>query len=449
MVRIKIKKGLDLPIKGAPVQAISGEKTTGQVAILGADYPGLKPQFKVEVNDRVRQGQVLFTAKSDERIRFTAPVSGTVVAINRGEKRSFVSLVIQVSDEPGITFRSFGANELTVLPRAEVVNLLLESGLWTALRTRPFGKIPNPDSQPYALFITAMDTNPLAPDIAVILKGQEEDFRNGLKVVSHLTGGNLYLCKAPDSAIPTIDLPNLKIAEFAGPHPAGNVGTHIHFLAPASRNRTVWYLNAQDVVAIGKLFVSGELDAQRIIALTGPAVQQPRLIRSRLGARVSDLVAGEIVAGDNRLIAGSVLNGHIATSAEDYLGRYQQQITVIPEGRQREFLGWLKPGWDTFSVKRIVLSRIFNRSEVSFTTALNGSPRAIVPIGVYESVMPLNILPTYLLRALAVDEIEEAEQLGCLELEEEDLALCTFVCPSKIDHGVNLRRVLTLIEKEG
>ncbi len=449
MVRIKIKKGLDLPIKGAPVQAISGEKTAEQVAILGADYPGLKPQFNVEVNDRVRQGQVLFTAKSDERIRFTAPASGTVVAINRGEKRSFVSLVIQVSAEPGTTFRSFGAGELVTLPRKEVVNLLLESGLWTALRTRPFGKIPSPDSQPYALFITAMDTNPLAPDLAAILKGQEEAFRNGLKVLSRLTVGNLYLCKAPDSAIPTIDLPNLKIAEFAGPHPAGNVGTHIHFLAPVSRNRTVWYLNAQDVVAIGRLFVSGELDVQRIIALTGPAVQKPRLIRSRLGARVSDLVADEIVAGDNRLIAGSVLNGHTAIGAEDYLGRYQQQITVIPEGRQREFLGWLKPGWDTFSVKRIALSRIFNRSQVPFTTALNGSPRAIVPIGVYESVMPLNILPTYLLRALAVAEIEESEQLGCLELEEEDLALCTFVCPSKIDHGANLRRVLNLIEKEG
>jgi Na+-transporting NADH:ubiquinone oxidoreductase subunit A len=448
MIRIEIKKGLDLPIAGAPQQLITETKVTNRVALLGIEYPGLKPQLEVGIDSLVRHGQVLWRAKHDPRIGFTAPVSGVVREINRGAKRAFVSLVIERDDAPPIDFSALIDKNLLTLDRLEIKRLLLESGQWPFLRTRPFGKIPNPDKSPAAIFVTAMDTNPLAPDMAVILAAKSEAFRQGLAAIASLTEGKVYLCKAPQSTIPLTELPNLEVVEFAGPHPAGNPGTHIHFLAPVSLQREVWYIGAQAVAAIGELLLTGRISSDRVVALTGPGVRQPRLIRTTVGASVEELLTGEVLAGQYRLIAGSVLNGHIAAGAQAYLGAFQHQITVLPEGNQRELLGWLKPGLDVFSAKPVTLARWLRRQPVTFTTALNGSERAIVPVGVYEQVVPLDILPTYLLRALAVADIEEAEQLGCLELEEEDLALCTFVCPSKIDHGANLRRVLELIEKE-
>lgn len=448
MINITIQKGLDLPLAGAPQQIITATKETSRVALLGIEYPGLKPQLEVEIGNSVRQGQVLWRAKHDPRLAFTAPVSGVVREVNRGEKRAFISLVIERDEAAPIDFSGFVDTSVRVLDRTAIRQLLLESGQWTYLRTRPFGKIPNPDQLPYAIFVTAIDTNPLAPDVAVILKDKSNEFQKGLEIISRLTDGKVYLCQAPQSIIPVPDFSNLEIAEFAGPHPAGNPGTHIHFLTPVSRQREVWYIGAQAVAAIGKLFITGRISPERVVALTGPGIKQPRLVRTTVGASVEQLLTGEVLEGLQRLIAGSVLNGHIAVGAQAYLGAFQQQVTVLPEGNRREFLGWLKPGWDVFSAKPVTLASLLRRKPVTFTTALNGSERAIVPVGVYEQVMPLDILPTYLLRALAVADTEEAEQLGCLELEEEDLALCTFVCPAKIDHGANLRKVLNLIEKE-
>lgn len=448
MRRIKLNKGLDLPLSGAPLQVITETKNIQHVALLGTYFPGLKPQFEVTVGAEVRKGQVLLRAKHDPRLTLTAPASGKVVAINRGVKRSFISLVIEVNDEAPLTFPEYTPEAGAALSREVIVQHLLETGQWALLRTRPFGTIPNPDTQPQALFITAMDTNPLAPDVAVSLQGKEEAFILGTTILARLTPGPVFLCKAPGSPIPVSTAPNLTVVEFEGPHPAGNPGTHIHFLMPVSRHRTVWYIDAQSVAAIGNLFKTGRVDTERVIALGGPGVKMPRLIRTLLGAAVSEIVQGELDEGQLRVIAGSVLNGHTTTGPEDFLGPFHQQISVLPEGNRREFLGWLRPGYDVFATKRVVLARLLGKRRFRFTTALNGSERAIVPVGVYEQVMPLDLLPTYLLRALAVADIEEAEKLGCLELEEEDLALCTFVCPSKIDHGANLRRVLNLIVKE-
>jgi Na+-transporting NADH:ubiquinone oxidoreductase subunit A len=294
-----------------------------------------------------------------------------------------------------------------------------------------------------------MDTNPLAPSVAKILEGKERHFRNGLTVLSRLTEGRVYLCKSPVETIPQVQIDSLSVVEFAGPHPAGNAGTHIHFIDPAGRNKQVWYINAQDVVDVGIFFTTGKLNVERIISLAGPSVRNPRLMKTRLGASVEDITKGELKEGEHRIISGSVLSGHAAHEATGFLGKYHQQISVIPEGRTREFLGWLTPGLNLYSVKRILLSRLFPNKKFDFTTSIHGDYRAIVPIGAYEKVMPLDIMATYLLRALAVDDVEEAEKLGCLELDEEDLALCTFVCPSKLDHGSELRRNLALIEKEG
>ncbi len=293
-----------------------------------------------------------------------------------------------------------------------------------------------------------MDSNPLAPAIVKIVENKEKELAWGLTVLSRLTDGKVLVCKAPEDSVPCPPLDSLSVVSFAGPHPAGLPGTHIHYLEPVGRNRQAWYLNVQDVAAIGHLFTTGKLDVERIISLAGPSVKNPRLIKTRLGASLEDLTKDELNDGENRIISGSVFSGFNAHKETAFLGRYHQQVTALPEGRKRKFLGWLNSGVNVYSVKNLVLSRLFPGKQFNFTTASHGDRRAIVPVGAYEKIMPLDIMAVHLLKALASDDIDEAEKLGCLELDEEDLALCTFVCPSKINHGEELRRNLTLIEKE-
>ncbi len=445
---VKIRKGLDIPISGAPRQVITDVKMPSEVALLGSDYPGVKPRLAVSVGDFVKLGQLLFTDKKMPSVRYTSPGAGKVIAINRGERRALVSVVIALDGDDEVTFTSYSGQELPSLSRTDITGLLLSSGLWTSLRSRPFSRVADPAVTPHSLFVTAMDTNPLAPSVSKIIEGKEQHFINGLTLISRLTDGTLFLCKAPGDAIPEAHLDNLATVEFSGPHPAGNAGTHIHFLDPVSRNKQVWHISAQDVIAIGVLFSRGTVDVERVVSLAGPSVINPRLIKTRMGASIDDVTAGEVKEGTHRNISGSVLSGRRAQKETAYLGKFHQQISVIPEGGKREFLGWLRPGLDHYSVKNIVLSRLFPRKQFSFSASTHGSRRAIVPVGTYEKVMPLDIMPTPLLRALAVDDIDEAENLGCLELDEEDLALCTFVCPAKIEHGSKLRRNLSLIEKE-
>ena len=449
MGTFKIKKGLNLPINGEPKQEIKTGKNITRVAVLGEDYVGLKPTMLVKVGDNVKLGQLLFTDKKMPAIKYTAPSTGKVVEINRGPKRVFLSLVIELDGDDEVTFSSYQPDQIDSLGKEKVITQLIDSGLWTTLRARPFGRVADPEIQPHSLFITAMDTNPLAPFVEKIIQENEEQFINGLKVISRLTDGNLYVCKSPGTRIPVMDNSKISVEEFEGSHPAGNVGTHIHILDPVGKKKTVWNINAQDVIAIGYLFTTGKINVERILSLAGPGVKNPHLIKTRIGASVEELTAGELVDKENRIISGSVLYGHTAEGETAYLGRFSQQITVINEVRERAFLGWLNSGFNLYSVKNIVLSKLLKNKKFDFTSLLHGAERAIVPVGSYEKVMPLDILPAYLLRALAVDDVEEAEKLGCLELVEEDLALCTFVCPSKIDHAVNLRRNLTLIEKEG
>ncbi|MBN2415338.1 Na(+)-translocating NADH-quinone reductase subunit A [bacterium] len=449
MKRIAIKKGLDIPLAGAPRQEIGTAPACGSVALLGDDYIGLKPAITVSEGDRVQLGQELFRDKRHPDVVFTSPGAGTVLSINRGEKRRFQSIVIGLSGDDAVSFPPRAPAELKLLSRDRAVERLLVSGLWTALRTRPFGMIPAPDSQPRSIFVNAMDTNPLAPAVSLVLQDRIEDLGHGLMVLARLSGGPVHLCKGPDLALPGFDIPSLAVSEFSGPHPAGNTGTHIHFLDPAARDRTVWYISARDTAAIGRLFTHGTLDVERIISIAGPSVREPGLVRTRTGASLDDLLQDRLLPGTHRVISGSVLTGRTASGSEAYLGRFHQHVSVIPEFEGLGTFRWLSPGLHRFSLKNIYLSRLFAGKRVDFTTAANGGLRAIVPIESYEKVMPLDMLPTYLLRALAADDLDEAEKLGCLELEEEDLALCTFVCPSKIDHGANLRRNLTILEKEG
>ncbi len=445
----RIKRGLDLPIAGPPDQAVCTEKPCTRVAVLGPDYVGMKPTMAVRVADQVKKGQVLFTDKKCPRIRYTAPGCGRVTAIHRGAKRALQSVVIQLEGDSEITFASHKKEALADLTREQMVTQLLEAGLWPALRQRPFSRVADPDTVPHSIFVTAMDTNPLAPSVSAVLNGQDAEFSQGIALLSKLTDGSVFVCKAPDDDLPDLDGPRVKVETFSGPHPAGNVGTHIHFLDPVGRHKTVWHIGIQDVIAVSKLFTTGKLHTDRLISLGGPAVTEPRLIRTRIGACIEEIVQDELKPGENRVISGSVLSGFQATTSLGFLGRHHQQISVVPEDRKRRFLGWLSLGYNLFSVKNIVISRLFKEKPFGFTTSTQGQLRAIVPNGTFEDLMPMDIMPLFLMRALAVDDVEEAEALGALELDEEDLSLCAFTCPSKLEFGPILRRNLTIIEKEG
>lgn len=448
---IKIKKGLDLPITGEPEQSIHPGAKVGAVALVGDDYVGLKPTMKVAEGDRVKLGQVLFTDKKNPGVNFTSPGAGVVEAINRGARRVLQSVVIRLDENEteAETFSAYSRDELERLDRERVRDNLIASGLWTAFRTRPYSKIPPPDSAPAAIFVTAIDSNPLAADPAIIVGEYREDFLKGLELIAKLTEGKVYVCRAPEADISAPTSSSFVTAEFAGPHPSGLVGTHIHFLYPADTDRTVWHIGYQDVIAIAKLFTTGRLWVEREIALGGPLVHKPRLLRTRLGASARDLLSGELQRGEARVLSGPVWSGRRAAGWGRFLRRYHTQITVLAEGRERELFGWIRPGPNKFSATNVFISSLLPGKKYALTTSQNGSPRAMVPIGIYERVMPLDIVPTPLLRALLVRDTDTAQALGCLELDEEDLALCSFVDPSKYEFGPALRDSLEQIEREG
>ncbi len=445
---IKIKQGLDLPIEGAPNQTIQDGPSVTRVAVLGEEYVGMRPTMFVQVDDLVKKGQALFEDKKNPGVIFTAPASGKVVEVNRGAKRVLQSVVIQIEGDEEETFDKFDASALAGLDRAKVEENLVKSGLWVSLRTRPYSKVPALGSSPKSIFVNAMDTNPLAADPQVIIAERQTDFENGLSVLKTLTDGTVFVCKADGASVSTGGA-DVQVEEFAGPHPAGLAGTHIHYLDSAGATKTLWTIGYQDVIAIGALFTTGLIDNSRVVAIGGPEAKNPRLIRTVLGADCTELTAEETKPGNVRVVSGSVLMGTHAHGVHGYLGRYHTQVSLLAEGNHKDFLGWLAPGSDKHSVTRAYLGHLSPKRLFNMTTSTNGSNRSMVPIGNYERIMPLDILPTLLLRDLISGDTDSAQTLGCLELDEEDLALCTYVCPGKYNYGPILRECLTTIEKEG
>jgi len=445
---IKTTKGLDLPIAGTPQQQISDGPAPSRVAVLGEEYIGMRPTMMVQVGDKVEKGQVLFEDKKNPGVFFTAPLAGTVEAINRGAKRVLQSVVIAAEGNESVKFNAHDASQLVNLDRDKVQEQLVKSGLWTAIRTRPFSKIPALNTAPSSIFVSAMDTNPLAADPAVIIGESSDDFANGLAVLSRLTDGKVHVGKSPGANIPAAGS-QVQTTEYNGPHPAGLVGTHIHFQDAAGASKMIWHVGYQDVIAIGKLFTTGELDLSKVVAIAGPAAKNPRLVRTVAGASTDELLNGEVEGEDFRVISGSVLHGKQASGPQAFLGRYHNQISLLAEDSEKVFLGWMLPGGDKHSVTRAYLGHLSPKRLFNMTTNTNGSDRAMVPIGNYERVMPLDILPTLLLRDLISGDTDGAQTLGCLELDEEDLALCSYVCPGKYNYGEILRDCLTQIEKEG
>lgn len=449
-MHFKIKEGLDLPILGKPEQLISEGNKVNSVALLGPEYVGLKPKMMVSEGDTVKLGQVLFTDKQNPKVKYTAPGAGLVKAINRGARRALQSVVIELKGGEQQEFNQYSEDSLSSLSVEQVKENLLESGLWTAFLTRPYGKVPDAETSASAIFVTAIDTRPLAADPVVIIKEREKDFTNGLTVISRLSEGSTYLCKASGADIPVIE--SVVLAEFSGPHPAGLPSTHIHLIDPVHASKTVWHIDYQAVIAIGALFTSGKINVERVISLAGPMVKKPRLLRTRVGANTDDLVKEELDDSvESRVISGSVLYGHTAHAWAAFLGCYSLQVSVLKEGRDRELFGWIVPGKNKYSAMNVYTSSLDRKKQRLFplTTDKNGSNRAIVPVGIYEQIMPLDILATPLLKALVVGDTDQAQALGCLELSEEDVSLFTFVDPGKHDFAPVLRANLTKIEKEG
>lgn len=449
---MKLSKGLDLPIAGAPAQEIQNGPAIRQVAVNGQDYIGLKPRMLVAEGDTVANGQPLFVHKEAPGVNYVAPAAGTIKAIHRGPKRVLETIVIDV-DETGddVAFEACDAAAIGELSRDQVAANLHKSGLWTSFRTRPYSKVPLADEAPRSIFVTAMESEPLAADAGLVIKRSPEDFAAGLEAVSKLTEGSVYVCHYPRDQLPGSDIFKVSFRDFAGPHPAGLAGTHIHFVDPVNAEKSVWTIGYQDVIAIGRLFLTGKLNTERVISIGGPLARNPRLIVTRVGASTDELTHGEIADGAPcRVISGSVLTGRIAADQFAFLGRYHRQITLMEEDSKRDVLGWIVPRTDKFSLLNTHLSSLFRKSaKFAFGTNLNGSPRAMVPLGTYERVVPMDLLPTQLLRALIIRDTDTAQALGALELDEEDLALCTFVCHSKYEYGEALRASLEKIEKEG
>ncbi len=455
-MQIKIKKGLEIPLTGPPDQTVETGKSVRSVAILGPDYLGLKARMLVEPGDRVRLGQALFTDKRDPDVMYTAPGSGTVTAINRGARRALQSVVIEL-DESGAEesdYIDLAGCDPAALPIEKVHSVLLGSGLWTAFRTRPYDKVPQSDSAPRSIFVTAIDTRPLAGNPEIVVAANQAAFSIGVRIVSRLTDGVVYLCTDSEWSVSLEKSEQVRHARFSGPHPAGLPGTHIHHIDPVGTDRTVWHIGYQDVIAVGKLFSEGRISVERTVALGGEGFERPRMVTTRLGANIEELSAGELAqpaaaSAALRLISGSVLNGRNAAGPEAYLGRYDLQVSAIPDSGNRRFLGWLGLFDGEYSFASRLARRHSHDRLQDFTTAQFGRPTALVAIDAFDRVLPMDILAVPLLRSLLIRDSDQAQALGCLELAAEDLALCSFVCPGKNDYGTALNINLDQIEREG
>ncbi len=444
----KVKKGLDIPLRGRPDARIDTATEISSVAVLGEDYVGLKPTMLVREGDSVKRGTPLFEDKKNPGVLIVSPASGTVAAINRGAKRALISVAINVEGDDAETIEAAKDADVANISIEEVRDAMQKGGVWNSFRTRPYGKVPAVDSTPNSIFVNVMDTNPLAADPSLVINERAAEYALGLSILNKF-GVPVYVCQAKGADLPTADGANTQVASFEGKHPAGLSSTHVHFVDPVFGEKVVWTIGYQDVIGLGSFFTSGAIDNTRYVALGGPLVNSPRVFKTVAGASISQLTEGRLAEGSNRTISGSVLNGHTAEGSRDFLGRYDNQVSVIEEDDNREFMGWIAPGMNKFSASSVFFANLFKPKTFRITSSQNGSPRAIVPIGVFERVMPLDILPTPLVRALLVKDTDSAQELGVLELVEEDVSLLSFVDPGKHDFGPVLRSTLTQIEREG
>ncbi|MDO9339763.1 MAG: Na(+)-translocating NADH-quinone reductase subunit A [Bacteroidales bacterium] len=444
---VKLKKGLDIRIMGGAEKILAAEVQSAFYGVKPVDFPGLTPKLNVKPGDKVLAGTPLFHDKIHPEILFTSPVSGEVLSITRGDRRKLLEIVVE---KEGDEFIDFGKSDPASLSREKIKETLLISGLWPAVRQRPYHIVAHPSDVPKAIFISGFDTAPLAPDYNFIMDNSSATlFRSGISVLKKLTDGkiNLVLNGKGGSSELLKKAAEVEISHFSGPHPAGNVGVHIHHLNPINKGEIVWFVNLQDVIAIGRLFEEGIYNHERIIALTGSEVLHPQYYKVHSGASISALVKDNVKMGNLRYISGNVLTGS-RIEPDGYLGYYDSQVTVIPEGDYYEFFGWMMPGINKFSFSKTFASSLIPRKSYSLDTNLHGGERAFVMTGQYEKVVPMDIYPMQLLKAILAEDIDLMENLGIYEIAEEDFALCEFICPSKIEIQSIVRKGLDLMIKE-
>jgi len=439
---------LNIPMEGRAENVLVRKNMSETYGVKPLDFPGLLPKLEVQEGDVVRAGTPLFYDKYRPEVKFSSPVSGEVVEIRRGERRQILEVVVKANGS--VEYQVFGAAQPAALTRNQVVEKLLVSGVWPYIRQRPFGIVANPNDTPKAIFISCFDTAPLAPDMDFSIQGEDENFQAGIDALSKLTPGKIHLGLNADypAASAFAKANGVEHHYFRGPHPAGNVGVHIHHIDPIGKGDVVWVVNPLDVVIIGRLFLKGIYDASRVIALAGSEVTSPRYYRVISGAQIDSITSGKLNSNiELRYISGNVLTG---TKVEPfgYLGFYDNMVTVIPEGNHYEFFGWMSPGFNKFSASRTFLSRLTPWRKFKFDTNLHGGKRAYVITGQYEKVMPMDILPVHLIKAILANDIERMEQLGIYEVVEEDMALCEYVCTSKTDVQQILRKGIESLIKE-
>jgi Na+-transporting NADH:ubiquinone oxidoreductase subunit A len=445
-ITLKLRKGLDIRLKGQAEKILNPERQSLRYAVKPVDFPGLTPKLNVKAGDKVLAGTPLFHDKLKPEVVFSSPVSGTVTAITRGDRRKLLEVVVEKS---GDEFIDFGKSDPTAISREEIKEKLLKSGLWPVVRQRPYHIIARHTDTPKAIFVSAFDTAPLAPDYNFVFDNSSDShFKTGLRALRRLTDGRLHLA-VNGTTEPTEILKDApaEIERFSGPHPAGNVGIQIHHIDPVNKGETVWYVNPQDVIAIGRLFEEGRYIHERIVALTGSEIIKPQYFRIRSGASVYPLLKDNVKQVKSRYISGNVLTG-TKIDADGYLGFYDSQITVIPEGDYFEFFGWMMPGVDKFSFYKTFASKLFPKKEYDLDTNFHGGERAFVMTGQYEKVVPMDIYPMQLLKAILAEDIDMMENLGIYEIAEEDFALCEYICPSKIEIQAIVRKGLDLMAKE-
>ncbi len=444
----KIKKGLDIKLIGKAEKVLEKADRSETFAIKPTDFPGLTPKLKVKVDTEIKAGSALFFDKYRPEINFTSPVSGKVIAVNRGERRKILEVIVQANNE--LQYEEFKKANPNDLSREEIKEELLKSGLWAFLRQRPYDIIANPADTPKAIYISAFDSAPLAADFDYLVEGEAEAFQMGLDALKKLTDGDVHLnIDAKKTQSPAFtEAKNVVINKFTGVHPAGNVGIQIHKLNPINKGDIVWVIRPQEIVFIGRLFQKGIYDVSRKIALTGSEVKNPVYYNTILGASVRPILKGQLKDDETiRVISGNVLTGtHIPE--DGFLGFYDSQITIIPEGNKYEFLGWALPGLDKFSMSKTFFSWLTPNKAYRLNANLHGEHRAYVVTGEYDKVLPMDVLPQQLIKSIMVEDIDLMEQLGIYEVAPEDLALCEFVCTSKINVQDLVRQGIDLMIKE-
>ncbi len=450
MTKIIIRKGHSIRIAGIPQNELLTNLSTTEVGLCPIEYKYVKPKLLVKEGDNVDLSTPLFFNKENPDQKWGAPGAGTICKIQYGPRRVIQKIVIKLDkDEKGYSHKAIALNNITKLKREEIKSVLSESNLWHLIRQRPFNHVANPKDEPRDIFISALHTAPLSPNLDLVLKGQKDALQAGINVLNGLTDGKVNIGVFANEQIEELSgLTNCNLHQISGPHPAGNVGIQIHHIAPMKPDDIVWTVNIQHVLILGKLFLNGEIDLSIIVAVGGPGAKNPIHVKTRIGAKIATLVNDQLGEGEYRIISGDVLTGR-TVAKDDYLGFYDTTISILPVDYSRPFLGWIQPGSSkkTYSLSRSFLS--FGRKLFNFTTKQNGSKRALVPINAWEDVLPMDIMPNPLYRSILAGDVEEMTQLGILECDDEDFALCSFACPSKIDVGAIIREGLDIMRAEG